>query len=77
MGSKSYDITAPVPTAEITPIGQATKTWVETRQNWSKKLEFILACVGYSVGLGNVWRFPYLCFSSGGGKFCFYLFNYS
>ena len=41
---------------------------LETRPQWSKKIEFILACVGYSVGLGNVWRFPYLCYSSGGGR---------
>jgi len=41
------------------------------RETWSKKVEFILAAVGYSVGLGNVWRFPYLCFQSGGGKHIF------
>lgn len=40
----------------------------DERENWSKKIEFILAAVGYAVGLGNVWRFPYLCFQSGGGK---------
>lgn len=38
------------------------------RRYWSNKLQFILACVGYSVGLGNLWRFPYLCYKSGGGK---------
>ncbi|XP_026468033.1 sodium- and chloride-dependent GABA transporter ine-like [Ctenocephalides felis] len=39
------------------------------RQHWENKMQFVLACVGYSVGLGNVWRFPYLCYMSGGGVF--------
>lgn len=37
--------------------------------NWGGKLEFILICVGYVVGFGNVWRFLYLVFKNGGGKY--------
>lgn len=39
------------------------------RGQWSSKREYILAVVGEIVGLGNVWRFPYLCFKNGGGVF--------
>ncbi|CAL8335608.1 unnamed protein product [Merluccius merluccius] len=40
-----------------------------TRGQWSNKLEFLLAVAGQIVGLGNVWRFPYLCYKNGGGVF--------
>lgn len=40
----------------------------ENRPAWNSKLQYILAQIGYSVGLGNVWRFPYLCQKNGGGE---------
>lgn len=40
-----------------------------TRQQWHSRTAFIMAAVGSAVGLGNVWRFPYVAYSSGGGAF--------
>ncbi|CAF1116579.1 unnamed protein product [Adineta ricciae] len=48
------------------------KTAVEKskdKHEWDRPLEFILSLISNSVGLGNVWRFPYLAAKSGGGAF--------
>ncbi len=45
------------------------------QENWTSRASFIMASVGFAVGLGNIWRFPYIVGESGGSAFIFvYLF---
>ena len=49
-------------------------TTVGGREKWNNRAEFVLILVGYTIGLGNVWRFPYLCHKNGGGTGICYWF---
>uniref|UniRef100_A0AAY5L8T3 Transporter n=1 Tax=Esox lucius TaxID=8010 RepID=A0AAY5L8T3_ESOLU len=42
---------------------------IQERGKWANKTEFLLSMAGEIIGLGNVWRFPYLCYKNGGGVF--------
>lgn len=63
-------VTIVLPPAPRGSIGSlAGAVVVGDRAAWNNKLQFFLSIIGYSVGLGNIWRFPYLCQQNGGGEY--------
>ncbi|HPI23292.1 MAG TPA: sodium-dependent transporter, partial [Spirochaetota bacterium] len=40
-----------------------------TREHWGSKLGFVLAAAGSAIGLGNIWKFPYVAGANGGAAF--------
>ena len=42
---------------------------IAEKQFWRSRSAFVMAAIGSAVGLGNVWRFPFVCYKNGGGAF--------
>lgn len=53
---------------QIQEVTASIKKAPKERDSWGKGIEFLLSCIAMSVGLGNIWRFPFIALENGGGK---------
>ncbi|CAF5108863.1 unnamed protein product, partial [Rotaria sp. Silwood1] len=53
-------------TSEPSCENEISKNKEEEREEWDRPMEFFLSLIGCSIGLGNVWRYPYIAFKNGG-----------
>lgn len=54
---------------EVKDVKEEKKKPQQDRDSWGKGIEFLLSCIAMSVGLGNIWRFPFIALENGGGAF--------
>ena len=49
--------------------GESESPQAPPREQWSGQLGFLIAAIGSAIGLGNIWRFPGVAYTNGGGAF--------